>query len=291
MDKLKTLVIMFTAIWLIAIVFFLFPMTEVVEDEPFTESNTGIALIAIQIGPSTKYLDFTALSLRSIRKTGKFNGGVYIFTNNKEYLEPYCDDNVYFIDISEMNFEDELMAKKVKTYILDFIPKKYVIYMDVDILAVKPISNVFLELNKEFLHPDYYISFSRSKSTNPIKKYINQKYHGGFWITKRKPSQEILTAWKYELERTKGTLLDQISLTKATKAYTNNIYVTNPKKWIYFPSEKSNINNDTFKQIFVHFTLHSKKLAPLFNIQFREYISKLLDLDPNDKLLNFLSEE
>lgn len=143
----------------------------------------AIALIALQ----PRYRRWARTLIASLRAAGDYHGPIYVVTEKPDDFDDL--DNVEPIRVA--GTRHQMVAKTCKTFLTDWVPQRYVLYIDADILVGRPITQwcraaiTEVQTRAALFYPD------------PSERKL--PFHGGLILMNSQLASPLLTEWRRRL--------------------------------------------------------------------------------------------
>jgi|GEM_PF-1114357 len=168
----------------------------------------SIAAIAV----SEKYADWCLTMIESARERGGYSGPIYVVTDLPAWFAPL--DNVFVIEVPYSRVR--LLSKSLKPMLFEWLPQRYVAYIDADVIVAGPLSAWYRKSRDRLAEVDSPLL------TYEVDVPISGSFHGGLLFAEREAALPFLRKWLAML-RSGRYLSDQVALrrtaTPSTPAY------------------------------------------------------------------------
>ncbi|RJS94702.1 hypothetical protein D3260_02695 [Salinisphaera sp. Q1T1-3] len=164
------------------------------------------------IAVSRKYADWCLTMLQTLRDRGSYQGPVYVVTDHPAMFADLA--NVFCIEVPYSRVR--LLSKSLKPMLFEWLPQRYVAYVDADVIVTGPIADWYDNALQRLDEVDSPLL--TYKANNPVA----DSFHGGLLFAEREAALPFLRRWLAML-RSGRYLSDQVALrrvaTDTTPAY------------------------------------------------------------------------
>lgn len=199
----------------------------------------AVAAIAI----SRKYCDWCLSMIDTLRRAGGYRGPVYVVTNRPEM---FADEaNVFPIEVPYSRVR--LISKSCKPLLFEWLPQRYIAYIDADIVVTGPIARWYERARKRLAAVESPILAYRAG--NPLP----DSFHGGLLFAEREAALPFFRRWLSML-RSGRYLSDQVALKRISTPNTPAYYDDEAFVYLYKLVEPDEASFGTTPPTFVHVT-------------------------------------
>lgn len=140
----------------------------------------AITLIALR----PRYRRWALTLIASLRAAGEYTGPIYVVTEQPEDFAQL--NNVEPIRVAATRHQ--LVAKTCKTFLADWVPQRYVLYIDADILVGRPIT--------QWCRAGKALSETRAALFYPDPSERQLPFHGGLILINSQLAKPLLHEWR-----------------------------------------------------------------------------------------------
>ncbi len=195
------------------------------------------------IAISRKYCDWCLSMIDTLRRAGEYSGPVYVVTNRPEMFAEA--DNVFPITVPYSRVR--LISKSCKPMLFEWLPHRYVAYIDADVIVTAPIAAWYRRARERLARVAAPLLTYRAG--NPLP----DSFHGGLLFAEREAALPFLRRWLGML-RSGRYLSDQVALKRIATADAPAYYDDEGFIYLYKLVEGSPEGARTEPPTFVHVT-------------------------------------
>mgnify|MGYP001281937961 CR=1 FL=1 len=223
----------------------------------------AIAVIAV----GARFRRWAGVLIESVRARGGYGGTIYVVTDTLDAFADY--DGVIAIPVATTRHS--LVAKTCKTYLYRWIPKRYILYVDADIIIGQPIVDWCRNaLNGLSGHSALFYRDFGSR---------DMPYHGGLILMDSTRCAALFDRWRQQLNSGRF-FKDQEALKRIVLPSEIDFF---PQSGLCFPDHKMIAEQRT--ACFVHLT--RERYTQLGDATIRHYLVDVLDVVSVNERLDF----
>ena len=213
------------------------PNIDSIREDP---ENPDVAVCCIAVGRD--YIRMAHMMIKSLRVNGRFNGPVFIFTDEPALFSD-VENSMAFLIPAKLSI---MGIKQYKTWITE-LPFQYLLYLDADIVIGENVRSWIDEAKEAACKHPIVLFFDHAAG----EKY----FHGGVFLVHRQTGNKILQKWRRQIWY-KGYSRDQKALKRSIKSE-KDVYLM-PGEGLNFVGQTDGCLKSV--TVFNHITNRARKL-------------------------------